>query len=116
MDVVVADIPLKFGMLLSRSWAAKLKGALQMDMLYATIPIFGKQRILYREQKMAYMVSNAERPNNHPIYSLDIDMGSAIFFNEGKEEKFSLQNASFVPTHRQLEGFWNVTFDGVVCK
>ena len=32
MDVVVADTPPKFGMLLSRSWAAKLKGTLQMDM------------------------------------------------------------------------------------
>ena len=48
MDVVVADIPPKFGMLLSRSWAAKLKGTLQMDMSYATIPIFGEQRRLYR--------------------------------------------------------------------
>jgi hypothetical protein len=28
MDVVVVDIPPKFGMLLSRSWAAKLKGTL----------------------------------------------------------------------------------------
>jgi hypothetical protein len=42
MDVVVADIPPKFGMLLSRSWATKLKGTLQMDMSYATIPLFGK--------------------------------------------------------------------------
>ena len=60
MDVVVTDIPPKFGMLLSRSWAAKLKGALQMDMSYETIPVFGEQRRLYREQKMAYMVSNVE--------------------------------------------------------
>ena len=49
MDVVVADIPPKFGMLLSRSWVAKLKGTLQMDMSYATIPVFGEQRRLYRE-------------------------------------------------------------------
>jgi len=28
MDVVVTDIPPKFGMLLSRSWAVKLKGTL----------------------------------------------------------------------------------------
>jgi hypothetical protein len=49
MDVVVADIPPKFGMLLSRSWAAKLKGTLQMDMSYATIPVFGQDRWLYRE-------------------------------------------------------------------
>jgi hypothetical protein len=40
MDVVVAGIPPKFGMLLSRSWATKLKGTLQIDMSYATIPIF----------------------------------------------------------------------------
>ena len=98
MDVLVADIPPKFGMLLSRSWAAKLKGALQMDMSYATIPVFGEQRRLYREKKMAYMVSNAEQPNNHPIYSLDTELGSAILFNEEGEEVFSLQNSSFVPT------------------
>jgi hypothetical protein len=49
MDVVVVDIPPKFGMLLSRSWAAKLKGTLQMDMSYATIPVFGQDRRLYRE-------------------------------------------------------------------
>ena len=60
MDVVVVNIPPKFGMLLSRSWAAKLKGALQMDMSYANIPILGEQRRLYKEQKMAYMVSNVE--------------------------------------------------------
>ena len=28
MDVIVVDIPVKFGMLLSRSWSAKLKGTL----------------------------------------------------------------------------------------
>ena len=67
MDVVVADIPPKFGMLFSRSWATKLKGALQMDMSYTTIPVFNEQRRLYREKKMAYMVSNAERPNNIPF-------------------------------------------------
>ena len=74
MDVVVADIPSKFGMLLSRSWAAKLKGALQMDMSYATIPVFGVQRNIYREKKLTYMVSSDERPNNHPIYSLETEI------------------------------------------
>ena len=48
MDVVVADVPPKFGMLLSRSCAAKLKGTLQMDLSYATIPVFGTMRRLYR--------------------------------------------------------------------
>ena len=43
-------------------------------------------------------------------------MGSAIFFNEEREESFSSQNSSFVPTLVQREGLWNVTFDGAVCK
>ena len=46
MDIVVADVPTKFGMLLSRSWAAKLKGTMQMDMSYATILVFGVHRRL----------------------------------------------------------------------
>ena len=41
MDVVVVDIPPKYGMLLSRSWGAKLQGSLQLDMSYATISVFG---------------------------------------------------------------------------
>jgi hypothetical protein len=67
MDVVVVDIPPKFGMLLSRSWATKLKGTLQMDMSYATIPVFGQDRKLYMEVLLKYMVSNKSHPNNHPI-------------------------------------------------
>jgi hypothetical protein len=42
MDIFVADIPPKYGMLLSLSWGAKLQGTLQMDMYYATIPLFGQ--------------------------------------------------------------------------
>jgi hypothetical protein len=41
MDVVIVDIPPKYGLLLSRSWGAKLAGSLQLDMNYATIPMFG---------------------------------------------------------------------------
>jgi hypothetical protein len=43
MDVVIANIPPKYGMLLYRSWGAKLGGSLQLDMSYATIPVFGGQ-------------------------------------------------------------------------
>jgi len=50
MDVVVADVPPKFGMLLSRSWIKRLGGTLQMDQTYVTIPVFGgKHRRIYRE-------------------------------------------------------------------
>jgi hypothetical protein len=41
MDIVVADVPPKFGMVLSRSWIKRLGGTLHMDLSYATIPVFG---------------------------------------------------------------------------
>ena len=82
MDIVVADIPPKYGMLLSRSWGAKLQGSLQMDMSYATIPIFNQKRRLYRESHMNYMVINIDKPNNSPIYSIQSNLDSFILCNE----------------------------------
>jgi hypothetical protein len=79
MDIVVVDAPPKFGMLLSRSWIKRLGGTLQMDLTYATIPVFGgEHRILYRESKLAYIISDEADPTNHPIFSLDIDLGSIL--------------------------------------
>jgi len=58
-----------------------------MDMSYATIPIFGQDRWLYKEVLLKYMVSSKTHPNNHPIYSIDIEVGSSIFYNDlGFEE------------------------------
>ena len=82
MDVVVDDIPPKFGMLLSRSWDSKIKGTLQMDMSYATIPLFGGNKRLYREKRLAYVVSIQDNHDSHPIYVVDTDLGSSIFFND----------------------------------
>ena len=76
MDVVVADIPSNFGMMLSRIWVAKIKGALQMDMSYATILIFAIKRRIFREKKFPYMVTNDE----------SMQIGSAIFFTDGYED------------------------------
>jgi len=81
MDVVVADIPPKYGMLLSRSWGAKLQGSLQLDMSYATISVFGQPKRLYRETLMKYVVSSQEKPQNFPIYSIHSDMDSFILYN-----------------------------------
>jgi hypothetical protein len=50
MNIVVVDVPQNFGMLLSRSWIKKLGGTFQMDLTYATIPVFGgEHRRIYRE-------------------------------------------------------------------
>ena len=50
MDIVVEDVPSKFGMLLSRGWIKRLGGTLQNDLSYSTVPVFGGERKrLYRE-------------------------------------------------------------------
>jgi hypothetical protein len=67
-------------MLLSISWASKLKETLQMDM--STISVFDQERRLYREVLLKYMVSSKNHPNNHPIYSVDIEIDSSIFYND----------------------------------
>jgi hypothetical protein len=41
MGVVVVDVPTNYGMLLSRTWARKLGGTMQMDMTHASVPFFG---------------------------------------------------------------------------
>jgi hypothetical protein len=77
MDIVVADVPPKFGMLLSRSWIKILGGTLQMDLSYATIPVFGgEHRRLYREAQLAYIISDEANPTNHPIFAVDTDLGT----------------------------------------
>ena len=50
MDIVVADIPPKFGMLLSRGWIKGLGGTLQNDLSYATVPMFGGEARDYIEK------------------------------------------------------------------
>lgn len=66
LDIVVTDIPPKFGMLLSRSCYAKLGGTLQMDMSYATIPVYGGEQLrLYREVRFVHIVCKTDQLRNH---------------------------------------------------
>ena len=79
MDIIVVDVPPKFEMLLSRSWIKRLGGTLQMDLTYATIPVFeGEHRRLYREAQLAYIISDEANPTNHPIFALHTDLGSNL--------------------------------------
>jgi hypothetical protein len=41
MDIMVVDVPPKFGMLFSRYWIKQLGGTLDMDLTYVTIHVFG---------------------------------------------------------------------------
>lgn len=123
MDIMVAYIPPKFGMLLSRYWEAKVKGTMYMDLTYATIPVFGEKRRLYREKRMAYIVSSKEKPHNFPIYVIDIELGFDILFNEltdeaEDEKKTENQQIEIQETENQqisedkVEGWWLLHFDG----
>jgi hypothetical protein len=79
MDIVVAYVPPKFGMLLSRSWIKRLGGTLQMDLRYTTIPVFGgEHRRLYREAQLAYIVSDEANPANHLVFALDTCWSSVL--------------------------------------
>ena len=69
MDVVVADIPARFGMLLSRSWGVKLGGVLKLYFTYVVIPIFsGEERRLYRETRFVKTITK-KGARNAPAYS-----------------------------------------------
>lgn len=82
MDIVVADIPPNYGMILSRSWREKLQGTVQMDMTYATILVFDQKRILYRETLMKYMVKSQDKPHKYPLYSIHSDLDSFLLYND----------------------------------
>jgi ribonuclease HI/uncharacterized small protein (DUF1192 family) len=116
MDIVVADVPPKFGMLLSRSWIKRLGGTLQMDLTYATIPVFGgEHRRLYREAQLAYIVSDEANPTNHPIFALDTDLGSSLLqITETPEAPLQIRKQPIL--NREMPppttSVWKMFFDG----
>ena len=55
---------------------------MQMDGAYATIPIFGQLRRLYREAQLKFLVSSPEKPENSPLYFVHTDLDSFIFWND----------------------------------
>jgi hypothetical protein len=119
MDVVIADIPPKYGFLLSRSWGAKLGGSLQLDMTYATIPVFGGQFTqLYRETRLAYMVSDPQNPNNYPVYVVDQDLGNCILSFDDSENNCTEESyideikTKKIDKNVYTTGTWKMFFDG----
>jgi hypothetical protein len=116
MDIVVVDVPPKFGMLLSRSWIKKLGGTLQMDLTYAIVPVFGgEHRRLYREAQLAYIVSDETDPTNHAIFALDTDMGSSILqITNAPEAPFQIRRKPLFDygTPPPNTYIWKKKFDG----
>jgi hypothetical protein len=110
MDIVVADVPPKFGMLLSRSWIKRLGGTLHMD------PVFGvEHRRLYREAQLAYIISDEANPTNHPIFSLENDLGSSVLqLIHAPEPPLKLRKKPTISPkiHPSNTPVWKMFFDG----
>jgi ribonuclease HI len=120
MDIMVVDVPPKFGMLLSIYWIKRLGGTLQMDLTYATIPMFGgEHRRLYREAHLAYIISDEENPTNHHIFSLDIDLGSSLLqLTDAPEPPLEIRKRpiNFSENSPPITFVWKMLFDGASSK
>ena len=62
MTVLVIDITDVWGMLLSREWAVKLGGSIQLDLTYATVPI--NETALIKLMNEPPMMEHVETPNH----------------------------------------------------
>lgn len=118
MDIVVADIPPKFGCLLSRSWMKRLGSSLQMDLSYATIPVFGGgNKRLYRESQISYIISDDQNPENHPIHSIDTGMGSCILqVDDSFSNDYLIKQPAGQQTKMGTNDQWTLFFDGACTK
>jgi hypothetical protein len=103
-------------------------------MSYATVPVFGQQRRLYRETLMKYKVSSQEKPHNYPLYSAHSDLDSFILYNDGDtgekitqmgedtfgpdegQEIIEVERKKNVITEELPTDFWSMDFDGAVSK
>ena len=121
MDVVIASITPKFGLLLSRSWAKKVGGTLQMDLTYATIPMFGgENKRMYIELQFAYIVTDDKNPTNHPLYAVDKDLGTCMLHFSDDDNTTGLlqvEREQLVKCSKEQEDeLWKLYFDGSSSK
>jgi hypothetical protein len=118
MDIVVVDVPHKFGIFLSRAWIKRLGGTLQNDLYYATVPVFGgEQRRLYREAQLDYIISDEKEPTNHPIYSVDTDLGYCILqIDDSLSSPLHLRKPISKSLEEENTPIWSMFFDGACSK
>jgi ribonuclease HI len=87
-----------------------------MDLTYATIPVFGgEHRRLYREAQLAYIISDEANPTNHPIFSLDTDLGSSLLQLTNAPEPLLKLRKQPTTSHEfssPITSVWKMFFDG----
>ena len=92
-----------------------------MDLLYATIPVFGgENRRLYRELQFAYIVTDDKNPTNHPLYVVEKDLGTCMLHFSDDNDTTSLlqvEKENLVKyTREQEDELWKMYFDGSSSK
>ena len=104
MDVLVAYFPARFGMLLSKSWGAKLGGVLKLDFTYAIIHVFnGEERRLYRETRFIKTTTKKDAGNS-PIYGQEKEDLSCFMLHEDAEfVEDSQKQLSSASVHKELD-------------
>jgi hypothetical protein len=113
MDVVVADVPSNYGILLLITWERKLGRKMYMDMTYSTVPIFGgENKRLYRETKFDYVVSDQNNPVNHPIYAVYEDLGCCILSVNEEYKESPTPRDPLVSSSKEVLGIWKMFFNG----
>ena len=115
MDIVVADIPPRFDMLLSRSWGSKVGGSIKLDLTYATIPTFGgEKRRFYRESRFVKTVTPAKGSKNSLVHGKESDL-SCLFLEEDEtilEETSIHLKRKLEHQHTNENKVWKLYFDG----
>ena len=119
LDVVVVDIPTRFGMVLSRSWGEKLGGVLKLDFTYAIIPVFkGEERRLYKETRFVKTTTKKDAGNS-PIYSQEKE--DIYYFMLHEDEKLAEDTENQLSSaivHNELysKKIWKCYFDDAYLK
>jgi hypothetical protein len=75
----------------------------------------GEHRRLYREDQLAYIISDEEEPTNHLIFALDIDLGSILLqLTDAPEPPLEIRKKSLtLYEYSPLIGsIWKMFFDG----
>lgn len=72
------------------------------------------------------MVRSKDKPNNHPIYVVDIDLGSSILYNDlcSKDEKQDcdkildkeIEQQELIEQEVEDDGLWSMDFDGAISQ
>lgn len=104
LNILVADIPASYGMLLSRSFCKDLGGEIQLDWSHALIPLGNKKVRLDPEPKAKYTVLKSDDPRAEILY---VEMGPGTYMMSSKKE-----NVPEILAPDISAKLWVMQFDG----